>query len=216
MTLSRSRTITLAVAIATLASNTLSSILFLHLPDDPLHLASNFGWYLHFANILSVFGCIGAMRKHALSIAIFANYLLLDTILFAIPRFLILTLINTLTTTICSPSSSLSPSLYQSFSSSTSSSTYLSSTLPNLDSSPIEPNFFSQYTRSWTPEGCERIVWLAQLTMAAGVVAATLLQFVGALSVREYGRNCIYDEGDEVQGRRKGKKVWRGCIHACI
>lgn len=29
---------------------------------------------------------------------------------------------------------------------------------------------------------------LAQLTMAAGVVAATLLQFVGALAVREYAK----------------------------
>ena len=33
-----------------------------------------------------------------------------------------------------------------------------------------------------------RIVYLAQLTLGAGVVAATLLQFVGALCVREYAR----------------------------
>jgi hypothetical protein len=56
------RTITLMVAIATLASNILSSVLFHQLPDDPYHLASNFGWYLHFANVLSVFGFIGAVR----------------------------------------------------------------------------------------------------------------------------------------------------------
>jgi len=56
------RTITLVVAIATLASNILSSVLFHQLPDDPYHLASNFGWYLHFANVLSVFGFIGAVR----------------------------------------------------------------------------------------------------------------------------------------------------------
>jgi hypothetical protein len=56
------RTVTLVVAIATLTSNTLSSLLFHQLPDDPYHLASNFGWYLHFANILSVFGFIGALR----------------------------------------------------------------------------------------------------------------------------------------------------------
>jgi hypothetical protein len=50
------------VAIATLASNILSSLLFHQLPDDPYHLASNLGWYLHFANVLSVFGFIGAVR----------------------------------------------------------------------------------------------------------------------------------------------------------
>jgi len=33
-----------------------------------------------------------------------------------------------------------------------------------------------------------RIVSLVQITLAAGVVAATLLQFVGALYVREYAK----------------------------
>jgi Co/Zn/Cd efflux system component len=56
------RTITLVVAVATLTSNVLSSLLFHQLPDDPYHLASNFSWYLHFANVLSVFGFIGALR----------------------------------------------------------------------------------------------------------------------------------------------------------
>jgi len=35
---------------------------------------------------------------------------------------------------------------------------------------------------------------LAQITLAAGVVAATLLQFVGALCVREYARNLWLKE----------------------
>jgi hypothetical protein len=56
------RTVTLVVAIATLTSNALSSALFSQLPDDPYHLASKFGWYLHLANVLSVFGFIGALR----------------------------------------------------------------------------------------------------------------------------------------------------------
>ncbi|PMD13056.1 hypothetical protein NA56DRAFT_652085 [Hyaloscypha hepaticicola] len=56
------RTITLVVAIATLTSNGLTSLLFAQLPDDTYHLASNFSWYLRFANILSIFGFIGALR----------------------------------------------------------------------------------------------------------------------------------------------------------
>jgi hypothetical protein len=58
----RSRTITLVVAVGTLSSNILYSVLFHHLPDDAFHLARNFGLYLHFANVLSVFGLIGALR----------------------------------------------------------------------------------------------------------------------------------------------------------
>jgi hypothetical protein len=50
------------VALSTLSSNVLSSVLFSQLPDDPYHLAGNFGWYLHFANILSLFGFIGSLR----------------------------------------------------------------------------------------------------------------------------------------------------------
>lgn len=41
---------------------------------------------------------------------------------------------------------------------------------------------------AWTGEGCLQVVYLAQLTLGAGVVAATLLQFVGALWVRDYAR----------------------------
>lgn len=66
--LQRNRTVTLVVALATLMSNILSSVLFHQLPDDPYHLARNFGWYLHFANVLSVFGFIGALRVCLLSI----------------------------------------------------------------------------------------------------------------------------------------------------
>jgi len=48
-----------------------------------------------------------------------------------------------------------------------------------------------------------RIVRLAQLTMAAGIVAATLLQFVGALCVREYAKSLW---------RREGNGDWDGNV----
>jgi len=53
---------------------------------------------------------------------------------------------------------------------------------------------FESITKDWTPEGCYRIAWLAQLTLVAGVVAATLLQFVGALYVREYAKGLWMKE----------------------
>ncbi|KAG9237950.1 hypothetical protein BJ875DRAFT_109260 [Amylocarpus encephaloides] len=199
MGLSKSRTITLVVAIATLTSNILWSILFSQFPDDLYHFATNFGWYLHFANILSVFGFVGALRQHALSIAIFSNYLIIDTILCAIPRFIILTCLHQLSGSFCAPSSSSLET--------TSSYTYgqqriaphSAGQLSDLSSPSFEPSALESITTSWSEEGCNRILRLAQLTLAAGCVAATLLQFVGALYVREYARSLwateVMEEG---------------------
>lgn len=174
MGLSRSRTITLVVAIATLTSNGLTSLLFAQLPDDTYHLASNFSWYLRFANILSIFGFIGALRQHALSIALFSHYLIFDTILCAIPRFLLVTLLQDLSVTICTPPSSLLPST------------------PSITSTFPPPTAESPLSwglgESWSEEACYKMISLAELALAAGVIAATLLQFVGALAVREYAK----------------------------
>jgi hypothetical protein len=125
-------------------------------------------------------------QQHALSIAIFSNYLLLDTILFAIPRFLILGLLQQLSTTLCSPPSSPSKQNYISFPAPN--SQFLSTTSGAQASEAEETSFLSSISQDWTPQGCVRIVYLAQLTLAAGVIAAALLQFTGALCVREYAK----------------------------
>ncbi|KAH7312090.1 hypothetical protein BKA65DRAFT_159954 [Rhexocercosporidium sp. MPI-PUGE-AT-0058] len=195
---SGTRTITLIVATATLTSNILSAVFFYQLPDDPYHLASNFGWYLHFANLLSVFGFIGALRQHAPSVAIFANYLILDTLLSTIPRFLILLTITSFSSSICQPSSTLNPSFFT-----TSGST---AQLPSLTNPSTNTNSFSsddilyalapiraphsEYLSQsdFTPESCMQTVYLGQLMLGAGVVVATVLQLVGALCVRGYAR----------------------------
>ncbi|KAH7390143.1 hypothetical protein BKA64DRAFT_710701 [Cadophora sp. MPI-SDFR-AT-0126] len=192
---SGTRTITLIVALATLTSNVLSALFFYQLPDDPYHLASNFGWYLHFANLLSVFGFIGALRQHAPSVAIFANYLILDTILSTIPRFLLLLTITSFSSSICSPSNTLNP---------TSAFTTSSDQLPSLSNDPststssFNPLYALAPMRSphseylsqsdFTPESCLRTVYLGQLMLGAGVVVATVLQLVGAMCVRGYAR----------------------------
>ncbi|RFU32385.1 hypothetical protein B7463_g3956, partial [Scytalidium lignicola] len=178
MALSRSRTVTIIVALATLTSNGLSALLFHQFPDDPYHLASTFGWYLHFANLLSVFGFIGAIRKHALSIAIFANYLILDTILCCVPRFLLLSVLRDYSSGFCTDPSFSAPQVSMSMASTPGSS-------------------LEELAHGWTPQGCLKIVWLAQLTLAAAVVAATLLQFVGALYVREYAKTLWLREVSE-------------------
>jgi len=47
---------------------------------------------------------------------------------------------------------------------------------------------------------CSHVLLLAQAAMSAGVVAATLLQFIGALQVREYAK------------RLAAKEAWEGDI----
>ncbi|KAG4412301.1 hypothetical protein IFR04_014560 [Cadophora malorum] len=206
---SGTRTITLIVALATLASNILSALFFYQLPDDPYHLASNFGWYLHFANLLSVFGFIGALRQHAPSVAIFANYLILDTLLSTVPRFLLLLTITSFSSSICSPSNTLpspfstsnpnsNPSLSNHLPSlsNTNPSSSLSSLNPGSDDisllyalAPMRSPHSEYLSQSdFTPESCMRTVYLGQLMLGAGVVVATVLQLVGAMCVRGYAR----------------------------
>ncbi|KAH8816848.1 hypothetical protein F5884DRAFT_777624 [Xylogone sp. PMI_703] len=172
------RTVTIIVALATLTSNGLSALLFHQLPDDPYHLSRAFSWYLHFANLLSVFGFIGAVRKHALSIAIFANYLVLDTILCCVPRFLLLGLLKDYSSQFCTDASFSSAQI----------------AMARVDTQSLAVNGVASLevlAHGWSPQGCLRIVRLAQLTLAAGVVAATLMQFVGALYVRDYAK-CLW------------------------
>ncbi|TVY92893.1 hypothetical protein LAWI1_G005142 [Lachnellula willkommii] len=201
MGLARSRTVTLTVALATLTSNILSSLLFAQLPDDPYHLASNFGVYLHFANILSVFGFIGALRQHALSISFFSTYLLLDTILSAVPRLLLLSLLHPLSSTFCTPSSTPSYATPLIFTAQTPPSPSTSTTSTSSSAFQQEP-FDTSITWKWTEEDCYRVVGLAQLALAAGVVAACCLQGVGALWVREYAR-MLWREEDRGVGRQE-------------
>jgi len=45
------------------------------------------------------------------------------------------------------------------------------------------------------------VIWLLQLTLIAGVIAATLLQFVGALWVRDYARGLWVREWRDEESR---------------
>ena len=146
-------------------------------------------------------------QKHALSIAIFSNYLLLDTILCAIPRVILLGIIQTLSAPFCASPPAFpfsSEPLFASHSLPPPSSTY---SPESAFSSPA-----SQWERladTWTPAGCYHIVRLAQLALAAGVVAGATLQFVGALYVRDYARELWICEIREeaVAGRGMGR-MW--------
>ncbi|KAK2624686.1 hypothetical protein QTJ16_005879 [Diplocarpon rosae] len=182
-----SRATTLLVAVGTLTSNLLSALFFYQLPDDPYHLVKYFGWYLHLANLLSVFGFVGALRQHGPSVAIFANYLILDMLLSSIPRVIILFSVTSFSSSLCQPSAFPSNAQQHAHS------------LPSPAADPSSPFLYalapitpppSEFLSpsDFSPESCMRTVYLGQLMLGAGVVLATVLQLVGALCVRGYAR----------------------------
>lgn len=68
---------------------------------------------------------------------------------------------------------------------------------------------WERLTGMWTPAGCYHILLLAQLALAAGVIAGTVLQFVGALYVRDYARELwIREIREEVADGRRVDQVW--------
>ncbi|ATZ52453.1 hypothetical protein BCIN_08g01720 [Botrytis cinerea B05.10] len=203
--LTSSRSTTLLIAFLSLTSNTLSSIFFHQLPDEPFHLAVNYGLYLHFANVMSVFGVIGALRKHSLSILCFSNYLLLDTLLSAIPRLLLLTLLSNSSSILCTPSSTTSldfatvtqpPPLSQDSQEISLASYSISTSIPASSHMASFADFVGNTggDDGWTESGCKRIITLGYITLIAGVMVAMGLQVLGALCVRDYARVLFVNE----------------------
>ncbi|KAJ8068933.1 hypothetical protein OCU04_002615 [Sclerotinia nivalis] len=199
------RSTTLLIALLSLTSNTLSSIFVHQLPDDPFHLAANYGMYLHFANVMSVFGVIGGLRKHPLSIFCFSTYLLLDTLLSTIPRLLLLTLLSNSSSILCTPSSTTSLDFTTQIPSHTNSqelslATYsISSHIPASSHVAGFADFMGKTggEDGWTEKGCERIMYLGYVTLMGGVMVAMGLQVLGALCVRDYARGLFVAERNE-------------------
>ncbi|KAI9832186.1 MAG: hypothetical protein M1819_004538 [Sarea resinae] len=184
------RTITITLSAVAIIYNTLSAYLFHHLPDDSFHLALSFCAYSHFASLLSILGLIGAIREHAFLVTIFANYLIIDTILCFIPRFLTATLLSGLRDSLCSD-----PNLG-----------FISQSPTSSASVPVTPY---GHGNNWTVSepSCHRVVAILQAVVFVSAVATTLAHFLLALQVREYGNKLMIQEEDwriEACNDRKG------------
>lgn len=194
MAVSRHRAIAVTLSCCALIYNSVCAYLFHSLPDDPYHLALNFGVYSYFASALSILGLIGAIKEHATSVAIFANYLLIDTILCSIPRILVLTLFSDFRENMCMPDSTFA------FQRSSSSS----------HSMVDQPLHVEQMTgisdAGGSPEKCMHIVWMGQMVAFAGIVGSTFIEFVLALQVRGYAKILFKREQSQQQEEEKEKR----------
>ncbi|KAF2100409.1 hypothetical protein NA57DRAFT_54499 [Rhizodiscina lignyota] len=77
------------------------------LPKSTSEVAHHIFFYAAFSAVVSGVGLIGARRRHATLLTIYANYLLLDAVVFTIPRLLFLVYTITLPNTICGHTSSI-------------------------------------------------------------------------------------------------------------
>jgi len=74
------------------------------LPADPLHLRKSLSVYLIFFLVVSLIGFAGAVKRNATLITLFATHLILDGVLFFIPRLLLIRFSFSLPALICSNS----------------------------------------------------------------------------------------------------------------
>ncbi|KAF2675154.1 hypothetical protein BT63DRAFT_450136 [Microthyrium microscopicum] len=73
-----------------------------YLPEDPLHIRASLTAYVIFFLLVSVLGFVGAIKRSAPLITVFAAHLLLDSIIFFIPRILLVRYSFSLPQLICS------------------------------------------------------------------------------------------------------------------
>ncbi|KAF2456301.1 hypothetical protein BDY21DRAFT_346746 [Lineolata rhizophorae] len=96
------RSFAFALAVLALCTNSVSAVALRSLPDEkPLNIAFNLSLYCGFAAGMSALGVVGALRRSASLLAIFANHLLLDALLSSIPRLLLLPFLTALPAALC-------------------------------------------------------------------------------------------------------------------
>jgi len=98
------RRLTLTLTTLVLLVTILSTWAVQFLPDEPLHLRRNLTLYAAFVMIVSFLGLLGGIQRNATLINLFASHLLLDALLYFIPRLILLNISFKLPSVMCSAS----------------------------------------------------------------------------------------------------------------
>jgi len=98
------RRLTLTLATLVLLGTILSTWAVQYLPDEPLHLRRNLTLYFAFVFVVGGLGLLGGIQRNATLINLFASHLLLDAVLYFIPRVLLLNISFQLPSALCTTS----------------------------------------------------------------------------------------------------------------
>jgi len=164
--------------------NSLCAYLLYRLADQVNPLPINVTLYSIFAATNNLLGLYGSITEHTFTLAIFANFLILDIIICAIPRAVGIYLLSTLNELVCEDGTA---------------SPYLSLG-EKLDKTHVAVIGRIHHDSSYqdSSDRCRSIFQLALVAVAVGSVVATLIQMFFAILVRRYSMHLIvHKEGME-------------------
>ncbi|KAF2836848.1 hypothetical protein M501DRAFT_987111 [Patellaria atrata CBS 101060] len=219
----RGRRLTICVSVIAFIVNAVSAYLTQYLPNE-WRTGYSFRLYSGFACGACILGLWGALKASSTPTTIFANHLLLDSLLSTLPRLALLLLTLSLPSSLCvsapsSPSSAqlpLSPKIARHQAHSIDLST------PSADEDALIDAWLADH---WTPQTCSLILWTLYAFFGMVVIGVTGAQWWAALRVREFAgvlgrrerRENMREGGaeEEMVGMREreregGKRDWLG------
>lgn len=136
-------------------------------------------------------------QEHASSVAIFANYLILDTVLCSIPRFVLMTMIAGFGSFLCHPKS-------------TSTSGVRGMKLYLGDRQELDENLpGSQF---WPRQKCQRAVSILSMMAFVTLIGMTVVQLVLALQVRAYSSRLWREKRKTRESSRGEMQVYESLL----
>jgi hypothetical protein len=150
--------------------NVLCAYFLYHLTDHTNPLPINVTLYSIFATANNVLGVYGSIAEHTFALAIFANFLILDTLVSAVPRAVTLYVLASLNDYFCADGAI---------------SRYVSLSDHVSIASRMRYDASFQIPRDSSAR-CASIFRLAIAAMAVGLVSTTLMQMVFAVFVRRF------------------------------
>ncbi|KIW00634.1 uncharacterized protein PV09_07828 [Verruconis gallopava] len=160
------RRLSLGLTTFALVLSLLTTYILQYMPNDPLHLRRNFTIYSVFVLFVSAAGFVGAWTRNPTLLSLFASHLLLDSILYLIPRVILLNFSISLPTLLCSPSypSTRNDEVYRVHQTQRVAQRFLSS------------------------RRCRSVSWAVECCVVSGALLAMILQFWLGLKLRRYAQ----------------------------
>ncbi|KAI9691594.1 MAG: hypothetical protein M1822_007665 [Bathelium mastoideum] len=188
----RRRHLTLFLSTLTLASNIASVFVLHYFPDDPFHLAAQISIYSYLAGGISLLGFIGAYKRNATFVTVYANHLLLDAMLCTVPRVLLMVFLSGMRQGFCEE--------------------HVGTWLQLSDNVAIRPGVTLEDVRlqnKTEQQRCMRVLWGIQAAVAVAAVVTTTAQWMLAMRIRTYGKRLAETDSSDFMVRESQRDVKR-------